>query len=164
MARENVRSRAHKLMRWAVWAAVLVSGTAPIGRHSAEPDASAWAQDLSFSAKVDKTTVDVGEPITLTMTVSGDATGIKLPPPELPEGFVVVAQSQSTNFAIRAGAAERSTSLVYVLVARRAGSFQLGPFELTRRKQTITTEPINITVKKPAVPPHIKSHGERFTL
>lgn len=143
---------------------VLVSGTAPIGRHSAEPDTSAWAQDLSFSAKVDKTTVDLGEPINLTIMLSGDVTGVKLPPLQLPEGFAVVAQSQSTNFSIRAGAAERSVGLLYVLVPQQAGTFQLGPFEMIHRERMLKTEQIEITVKKPAVPPQIKSHGERFTL
>ena len=71
---------------------------------------AAWAQDLVFSAKVDKTTVNVGDPINLTVTLSGDLSGVRLPAPTFPDGFAVLARSQSTNFSIRAGAMERSTS------------------------------------------------------
>ena len=161
-----------KLIRWAAWTAlvcgsvlmVLVSGTAPRGRHSAEPGTNAWAQDLAFSARVDKTTVNIGDPINLTLTLSGDVSDVQLPTPEFPEGFAIVARSQSTNFTIRAGATERSTSLVYVLVPQQAGTFHIGPFGLKHHNKEVQTEAIEITVKKPAVPPHLPPQGERFTL
>ena len=123
-----------------------------------------WAQDFIFSAKVDKTTVNLGDPMNLVITLSGDVSGVQLPPLQLPEGFVVLARSQSTNFSIRAGAMERSTSLNVVLVPQKAGTFKLGPFSLTRQKKTLQTEPIEITVKKPVLPPHLPSNGARFTL
>ena len=123
-----------------------------------------WAQDLAFSAKVDKTTVNLGEPINLVIALSGDVSGVQLPPLQLPEGFVVLARSQSTNFSIRAGAMERSTSLNVVLVPQKAGTFKLGPFSLTRQKKTLQTEPIEIIVKKPVLRPNLPSNGERFIL
>lgn len=123
-----------------------------------------WAQDLVFSAKVDKTTVNLGDPMNLVITISGDVSGVQVPPLQLPEGFVVLARSQSTNFSIRSGAMERSTSLNFVLVPQKAGTFKLGPFSLTRQKKTLQTEPIEITVKKPVLPPKLPSSGERFTL
>lgn len=126
--------------------------------------ALAWAQDLTFSAKVDKTTVDVGDPIQLTLTLSGDIAGVELPAFEFPEGFSVAARSQSTNFSIRAGAMERSTSLLYVLIPQRAGTFQLGPFSLIHNKKTLQTEPIAVSVEKGALPKLLQPHGERFTL
>ncbi len=126
--------------------------------------ALAWAQDLVFSAKVDKTTVNLGDPLNLVITISGEVSGVQVPPLQLPEGFVVLARSQSTNFSIRAGAMERSTSLNFVLVPQKAGAFKLGPFSLTRQKKIFQTEPIEITVKKPVLPPHVPSDGERFTL
>ena len=127
--------------------------------------ALAFAQDLTFSAKVDKTTVDLGNPVTLTLTLSGDITGVALPEIKLPEGWTMAAQSRSTNFSIRAGAAERSVSLAYVLIPQQAGTFKLGPFKLSRRKEEFQTEPIEITVKKSALPPsRLRPQGERFTL
>jgi uncharacterized protein (DUF58 family) len=126
----------------------------------------AWAQDFSFSAKVDKTSVDVGEPIQLTLTLSGNVSEMTVPPIELPEGFVIAARSQATSFSIRGSAMERSTNLVYVIIPQQAGTFQLGPFTIERSKKSFETEPIAVTVKKPAVPPSLRKSppGERFTL
>ena len=123
-----------------------------------------WAQDLSFSAKVDKTTVDVGEPVSLTVTLSGDVAGVTLPALGFPEEFSVAARSQSTNLSIRAGVSERSTSLLYVLIPQRAGTYRLGPFAISHDGREVQTEPIDITVNKPAVPPQLAPQGGRFTL
>ena len=126
--------------------------------------AAVWAQDVSFSAKADKTTVNLGDPIQLTLTLIGDTEGVELPTPEFPEDFAVAARSQSTNFSIHAGAMERSMSLLYVLIPQRAGTFQLGPFSLIHQKKTLQTEPIQVTVEKGALPKQLQPHGERFTL
>ena len=125
---------------------------------------TARAQDVTFSAKADKTTVNVGDPINLTVTLSGDLTGVELPSVKFPEGFVVAGSSQSTEFSFHGGATERSLSLNYVLIPQQPGTFQLGPFQLKRRDTTVPTEPITITVEKPPLPPRVRPQGERFTL
>ncbi len=122
------------------------------------------AQDLTISAKVDKTTVGVGDPINLTIALSGDLNGVEMTPPQFPKKFVVVGRSQSTNMAFRGGVMERSTSLKYALVPQEGGTFQLGPFQLQRQKSIFKTEPITITVKKSVLPPNLPSSRERFTL
>ncbi|MBI3330737.1 MAG: BatD family protein [Candidatus Omnitrophica bacterium] len=143
---------AAQALRWFAWLATF--GVAAL----------AFAQDLAFSAKVDKTRVDVGGSIQLTLTLSGDIAGVKLPAVEPPDGFSIAARSQATNFSLRAGAMERSLSLSYVLVAQRAGTFKLGPFTITHDGKTFETEPIEVTVDKPALPPRFQPQGERFTL
>ena len=125
---------------------------------------AAAAQDLNISAKADKTTVDVGEPITLMLTLSGDLEGLQLPTPVFPPEFAVAGQSQSTNFSMRAGAVERAMSLSFVLIPQKAGTFKLGPFTVAHQKHEIQTAPIEITVKKSALPPKLRPQGERFTL
>ena len=138
-----------------VAACLLMWGAATVG----------WAQDLVFSARVDKTSVDVGSPISLTLTLSGDLVGVELPQVEFPDGWSVAARSQATNFSVRAGATERSVSLVYVIVPQQAGTFRLGPFAVTHHKKSLQTEPIEIIVKKSVLPPStITRQGERFTL
>ena len=181
--------RARNVVRWLVWlltfgiAALACphtnlpidadpTGMATTGRLGArvhvgwglQIGVGAWAQDLAFSARVDKTTVDLGDPVTLTLTLSGDVSDVQWPTPELPEEFAVVSRSQATNFSIQAGTIARSTSLLYVLIPQRAGTFHLGPFRLKHGDKTVQTEPMEITVKKPAVPPHLHPQGERFTL
>jgi uncharacterized protein (DUF58 family) len=128
--------------------------------------AAAFAEDLAFSAKVDKTTVDVGDPITLTLTLSGDAGGIDLSTLKFPEEFAIAGQSQSTSFSIRSGATERSMSLVYVLIPQRAGTLKLGPFSIKRRDTELITEPIDITVNQGVLPPTKQEPqgGRRYTL
>ena len=153
MARMGSHSKVRRLLRWAAF--LLTCGMAVF----------AWAQDLTFSAKVDKTTANIGDPINLTIVVvGGDLAGIQIPAFQFPEEFAVLARSQSTSFSVRAGAMERSMSLNFVLVPQQAGIFHLGPFQIQQHKKSLQTEPIEITVKKPAVPPQLQLQGERFTL
>lgn len=146
-----------KFLRWLVVWSALLGLMAP---------ALASAQDLTFSAKADKTTVNTGEPLTLTLTLAGDLEGAKLSELKLPEGFLIAAQSQATNFTVRGGATERSTNLTYVLVAQQAGTFQLGPFTVTQSKQEFQTQAIDITVNTSPLPPpsKLRPEGERYTL
>lgn len=125
---------------------------------------AAWAQELSFSATVDKTTLSTGDPLILTITFGGDISGIEIPVFEFPEGFTVASRSQSSNFSIRLGTVERSLALAYVLIPQQAGTFQLGPFQITQKDQTFSTEPITVAVEKPAIPPRLGPEGGRFTL
>lgn len=124
------------------------------------------AQDVQMNAQVDKTTVEIGQPVTLTITLSGELSGVELPSPQFPEGVAVAARSQSTSFAIRGGVQERSTGLVYVLVPQQAGTFTLGPFSVTHGKQTLETPSITLTVSKSALPPGLRRQpeGTRYSL
>ena len=152
MRLDRLPSIARKVLRLLTWAAVL--GVATL----------AWADELKCSAQADKTKVNVGEPITLTLTLSGDIVGARLKALQLPEGFTVAAQSQQTNFTLNAGAMERSVGLVYVVVPQQAGTFKLGPFTVVHHEKEFQTEPIEVTVEKSALPSKFQPQGERFTL
>ena len=122
-------------------------------------------QELSVSAKVDKTTVEAGTPLNFALTITGDLAGAKIPAPEFPEGFEVAGRTQATNVSVQMGAIQRSTSLVYVLVPTRAGTFQLGPFTVEQRGRKFETQPIEITVKKSPLPPTLKpDQSGRYTI
>ena len=124
----------------------------------------AAAQELIFSASLDKTTANLGDPVTLTLTLSGDMAEVELPTPQFPEGMAVVSRSQSTQFSIRQGTVERSVALVYVLVPQQVGTVRLGPFTVVRHHQAVKTEPLEMTVKQPALPPPLRTNKERVTL
>jgi hypothetical protein len=126
--------------------------------------AVAAAQELVFSAKVDATTAAIGDPVTLTLTLSGDITGVHVPPPQFPEGITVVSRSQSTQFSMQQGVVERSVSVRYVLVPQQAGTFQLGPFTAVKHQQAFNTEPIELTVKPASPPPRRPPDTGRMTL
>ena len=124
---------------------------------------AAAAEHLSIVAHVDKTTTKLGEPITLTMSCSGDLSTVQVAPVTFPQGLLVVARSQSTNITVHEGALERSLAMTYVLLPQHTGTFQLGPFPVVRGQQTLKTDPITITVLKSTLPPESAPH-ERFTL
>ena len=122
------------------------------------------AQDLTVSAQLDKTSVEVGEPVNLTLTLSGDLTDAQLVQPTWPQGIAVAASSQSSNFSVRNGVVDRSTAVLFVLVPQQAGTFQIGPFTIQQRNRLIKTDSIELTVKKPALPPRLSPDTDRFTL
>ena len=127
--------------------------------------AQVWAEEASLTASVDRLQTDLGQPVTLTLALSGDLTALTgVPKVALPDSFQIVAQSQSSNVSIRGGTVERSVNFYYVLLARDAGTFRLGPFEVQRKHgKPLTTDPIQLVVRKPVVPPGSQP-AERFIL
>lgn len=124
---------------------------------------SALAQSLTISARVDKTRVDLGGQLTLTITLDGDLTDVDLQSFEFPKALAVVAQSRASNLSLGVGEVKRSVSLIYVLVAQEAGTFQLGPFQVIHHGKPILTDPIEVVVQKPVVPPSLQE-SHRYTL
>ena len=119
--------------------------------------------ELRISAKVDKTAVELGSPLTLTITLEGDVTNVNLQPFEFPKAMQVVAKSQASNLSLGLGATKRSVSLTYILVPQEAGTFRLGPFQVIHHGTPILTDPLDIVVKKPLVPPGLEER-QRYAL
>ena len=115
--------------------------------------ARAEAPALRFSASADQTAVDIGQQVSLTITLEGALDGVRVEPFTLPKELPVAAQQQSSSFSIRSGQAVRAITWVYLLVPQQAGSFQLGPFKVVQQGNTVSTDAINITVKKGVLPP-----------
>ena len=136
----------------------------PAARSSAN-DQPQPSQDPAFrmAAHVDRSTVDIGQQLTLTISLEGDLTRATLRPFEFPPAFAVVAQQRASNVAIHAGKMTRALSLIYVLVPREAGTFQLGPFQILHHGESVGTQPIQIIVKKSVLPPRADQEP-RFTL
>ncbi len=126
---------------------------------------SAWAKNGAIVAAVDKAAVDMGDSIQFTLTLHGETAGTELSPVKFPEGFLVAGRTQSTNISFESGAMQKATELIYVLVPQRPGTFTLGPFTVKRSGKQFSTAPIEVTVKKPAVPRHLDpGPGGRYTL
>lgn len=139
---------------------------------SAESAASVFAEQpkeaaqsgIHISAQVDKTTVEMGVPVTLTITIEGaDAAHAKFQPFELPKALRIVGQSQLSNVVVQGGQVKRSTSLVYGIVGLEAGTFTLGPFQVLYAGKPALTDPIALVVKKPVLPPQ-SQQGPRYNL
>ncbi|MBI3009606.1 MAG: BatD family protein [Candidatus Omnitrophica bacterium] len=126
-----------------------------------------WAEEpkFEFSARVDKTAVETGQAIQLTLTLSGDLSGVELSSIEFPEEFMVASRSQSSSVSVHPKATRRSILLAYALIPQHEGTYQVGPFEAKYDGKTISTKPIHVTVKKSTLPPSLKQQPtERFVL
>ncbi|MBI2884927.1 MAG: BatD family protein [Candidatus Omnitrophica bacterium] len=146
-----------RAVRWIVAGAALASA-ATAGWAAPQPP------QVAIAAAVDQARVNIGQPLTLTITVSGDLAGLKGGPEgELPQGFKLAASRRSTNVAIQGRVIQRSVSFISVLVPTAAGTFQLGPFRVVCQGRTISTDPIAIEVKKPILPPGSEA-APRLTL
>lgn len=114
-----------------------------------------WGAEINFSAQVDRTTVGLGEPFQLTVTVEGVNIG-RVPKPQLPElndfDNLGMSQSQSTSISIINGRVEQQTaiSFVYTLAPKRLGELKIGPCRMVYNNNEYTTEPITVNVVKSA--------------
>ena len=124
----------------------------------------AWAEDIGVSAKIDKTTTEIRSPVTLTITLTGNLLDLDFLPPQLPDGFILGGRSQATSFAVHNGAAEQSSTITYLLVPQKPGTFKLGPFAFRHRGKLFQTDPIEVTVKKAVLPPTRQIPAERYTI
>ena len=125
--------------------------------------AAAAEPNFHIAAQVDKTKVELGSPLNLSITLEGDLQKATVQPFEFPQGFSVVAQSRATNVSIQAGRMTRSVSLNFVLLAREAGTFKLGPFQVLYDGKPVLTDLIDIVVQKPVLPPGSEQQ-ERYSL
>lgn len=110
------------------------------------------AQSIEFSASCDKTTVALGETVTLTVTVSGDVA--KVPNPILPElkDFDIYSSGRNQSFSFINGKVSSSINYTYKIVPRRVGKFTIPPVKLQYKGTTLQTDSMFIEVVKEQEP------------
>ena len=141
----------------------LLSAATLIADSSGTDPLTGDTSPLRVTAQVDKTTVELGSQFTLTITLEGDVTNLDLQPFEFPKALRVVAQSRSSNLSMGSGEVKRSVSLTYLLIPQETGTFRLGPFQVLQKGKPVLTDPLDIVVKKPILPPGSPT-PQRFTL
>ncbi len=111
------------------------------------------AQDIKITAEVDRTVVDLGESINLTVSLSG--TVRSLPKPILPDlsDFEVYSSGTSSNFSIGIGSFVNQITYSYVLVPRKIGIITIQPAVVQYQGNTYSTEPIKIEVRQSTAQP-----------
>ena len=104
------------------------------------------AEDIIISANADRQEVTLDGQVTLTITVSGNASNI--PNPNIPElkGFTAYSSGRSQNLSIINGQVSSSISFNYILVPNNTGEYSLGPFSIDYKGKTYSAGPINIKV------------------
>ncbi len=113
------------------------------------------AQNVSFTASVDKNTVAVDEQFTLELTLNGGGMGGGSIPklPDLSKFMVLSGPNQSSSVQIVNGSVSSSVTYSYVLQPREAGKFTLGAATTETGGKQYSSQPIEITVVKGAAKP-----------
>lgn len=117
---------------------------------------AARASAIEFRAELDRTTVPVGGQLALRLILMGGRDLPRLRPPVI-DGFDAYSAGTSQNISIVNGQVQVSVTQTFVLLAKREGSFTIGPFELTHEGQRMTTDSFTVSVvaasREPALPP-----------
>ena len=159
----NGHSR-HILDRVLLGAILCAAGTELATPAFTEQPKESTQPAIHISAQVDKTTVEVGVPVTLTITIEGaELSHAKFQPFELPKPLRVVGQSQVSQTVVQGGQSKQATSLVYGIVGLEAGTFKFGPFQVLYQGKPTSSEPVTLVVKKPVLPPQ-SAQGPRYNL
>jgi hypothetical protein len=103
------------------------------------------ADDISFSASVNKNIVSPYEDITLTITVSGTQSA---PTPKLPKlkDFNIQGTGSSRNFRWINGNISQEVQYQYILQPQKAGKCTIPSISLKYKNKTYKTDPIKIEV------------------
>lgn len=114
---------------------------------------TAFAQNGSFTAAVERTTVALGEQFDITFTLSGAGGGRNFHPPSFDDFLTLAGPNQSTNMQFINGTVSSSVSYSYTLQPRAEGVFAIGPATIEYEGKQLETRPIAMTVTKSAPPP-----------
>lgn len=119
---------------------------------------TAMAQNATFTASADRTTVGTGEQFEVSFTVTGpDVNGVKnFRPPNLSPFVVLSGPNQSTNMQIVNGQMSGSVTFTYYLYARQTGKHSIGVATVEYRGTTLKTQPIQIEVVQGKPQPQAK--------
>ena len=108
------------------------------------------AQNATFVATVDRTTVGANEQLQVSFTVSGpDVNGARnFHPPDFKHFVVLSGPNQSTSVQMINGKVSGSQTYSYYLYARQPGKYTIGPATIEYGGSTLQTEPLHLEVVK----------------
>ena len=106
----------------------------------------AHAQEISFKASVDRTTIAAGDHLKLSVTLNNSRE--QFTAPDL--GGLVILQGpfESSSFNYVNGKLSSAVSRTWVLTGTTPGTYTIGPAKVRVGGGAITTEPITVEVTK----------------
>ena len=109
---------------------------------------TATAQNGTFVASVDRSSVGTGDRFEVSFTVSGsDVNGVKnFKAPNFSPFVVLSGPNQSTNMQFVNGQMSGSITYTYYLYARQTGKYSIGAASVDYRGTALQTQPIQIEV------------------
>ncbi|MDR1952166.1 MAG: BatD family protein [Elusimicrobiota bacterium] len=107
---------------------------------------TAFADDISFKASVDRGSVAINESFVYTVTISGDAGDF--PEPQISDlaAFNIFSRGKSQSLNVINGKVSGSVSYKYTLGPKSAGRFTIAPAVIRYNNRTYTTQSIDIDV------------------
>jgi hypothetical protein len=115
--------------------------------------APARAGDASFEARADKTSISMNETLTLRLVISGK--NLNVAQPKLPsiQGFRAYSSGQSQNYSFVNGSVTSQSVYSYALAPQSPGEYTIPSFSIEVGGQTLTSEPIHVSVVSGAAAP-----------
>lgn len=117
------------------------------------------AQDITFSASVDKNYLAMGEHLEITFTLNGSTGGKNFRAPNFGDFLVLAGPSTSTSMQFINGVMSSSVSYSYVLQPRSEGKFTIGAASIEVGGKQLQTQPITIEVTKGTQKPKQQTSG-----
>jgi hypothetical protein len=107
-----------------------------------------FAQEVTFVASVEQTTVGSGEQFSVSFTISGpDASGAQnFKGPNFGQLVVLTGPNTSSQMQIVNGRVSASMTYSYDLYARQPGKYPIGPATVEYNGKTLQTKPLQIDV------------------
>ena len=103
------------------------------------------AYGLSLTARVDKTEATLADQIFLTLAIEGSQRTAKPQLPDLP-AFEVIPRGSTTRMQIINGQVSSGVDYTYILIPRKAGTFEIGPATVSDGGSTVTSNTITLTI------------------
>lgn len=124
--------------------------------------ASVQAEEIQFTASVNKRVLSMQDRLVLVLTVSGATKNISMPPFQPIEGFnLLYGPSVGTQTQIINGVVSSKRIYEYGLSPVKEGIFEIPAYEVTVEGKTYQTEPVQIEVKKGAPPTEQVQPGDQ---
>ncbi|MBK6767181.1 MAG: protein BatD [bacterium] len=102
---------------------------------------------VQFTARANRTSVPVGEPVEVTFTVEGAASGVPTPQPQTLTNLKLVGgPSTSTQTSIVNGRMSSSKSFTFFVSGVAPGPATIGPVEIEVKGRRYATAPISLTI------------------
>lgn len=107
---------------------------------------SLQAEEARVSATLNKSSVQVGEEIRLSIRVTGPSMNLQAPRLPQVDGFDTYYTGRASHISVVNGVSSSSVEFSYTLVPGKAGHFSLNPIEVSTGQSVIRTEPLTIDV------------------
>lgn len=119
------------------------------------------AEEITFSASINKNTVSLGEQVQITFTLN--ASGSSFKPPSFSDFYVLSGPNQSTSMQFINGSVSQSISYSYILQPKTEGTFKIGSATIEATGKRFQSNPITITITKGSTKPQANTQSSEET-